>query len=471
MSCKQLPTVQNSVPFNSSDMLTSKRAVIIPVETKSREFHGKLFLAFYLLRLGHPVLLGEQGRLWNYCDLIDPAIYLDKSVASTRVEWFRRCRAMGHKVVSWDEEGLVFFNNWLYRKQRIDPLALDQVSRFFAWGEIQQEAICEEYPQYREKIVLCGNPRFDLLRVEMREFYRPAVESLRKRFGCMLLINTNFAFHNHYKPQDELCQLLARYPIAKEPGYMEKWIAMHREMHEAYLHMVPELLRRFPEHEIVVRPHPSESHEPWLELAKKHPRLHVDATGNVHEWILASEAVVHFNCTTAVESFLLDVPAVAYRPSLYPNYENQLPNSLSVNAFSLEELFSALDKRHKMQECGLWTEEQHEIARKYMIGLTGEMAASRVANQIAELSITLQQLHFSAMKRTVASLKRNWRIVLHAVRARRNQADGYELQKFPGITLQEIRLALKNLMEVQGQPVSISVKPFVKNCFWLLPWE
>jgi surface carbohydrate biosynthesis protein len=458
--------------LKKTDMTSPKRAVIIPVETKSREFHGKLFLAFHLLRLGHPVLLGEQGRLWNYCDLIDPAIYLDKSVASTRVEWFRSCRAMGHEVVSWDEEGLVFFNSWLYRKQRIDPLAFDQVSRFFAWGEIQREAICEEYPQYREKIVLCGNPRFDLLRAEMREFYRPAVESLRKRFGRMLLINTNFAFHNHYKPQEELCQLLARYPIANEPGYMEKWIAMHREMHEAYLQMVPELLRRYPDHEIVLRPHPSESHVPWLELAKIYPRLHVDATGNVHEWILASEAVVHFNCTTAVESFLLDVPAVAYRPSLYPNYENQLPNSLSVNAFSLEELFIALDKRHKIRECGdLWSDKQHEMARIYITGLTGEMAAARVAAQIAELSITLQQPRFSTTQRIVTSIKRSWRIVLHAVRARQNKTDGYELQKFPGISLQEIRAALQNVMEVQGQQVSLSVKPFVKNCFWLLPGE
>ena len=50
----------------------SKLNVIIPVETKARKFHGKLFLALHLLREGHPVLIGEQGRLWDYCDLVEP---------------------------------------------------------------------------------------------------------------------------------------------------------------------------------------------------------------------------------------------------------------------------------------------------------------------------------------------------------------------------------------------------------------
>ena len=448
----------------------NKRAVIIPVETKSREFHGKLFLALHLLRLGHPVLFGEQGRLWNHCDLVEPAIFLDKSVAATRTSWFKRCRGMGHEVVSWDEEGLVFFDSWLYRKQRIDPQAFDQVTRFFAWGEVQRDAICEEYPQFRNKISLCGNPRFDLLRPEMRDFYSPVVEDLRCRFGPMLLVNTNFAFYNHYKSQEEVCQLLARYPIANEPGYMEKWIAMHKEMHEAYLQMVPELVQRFPEHTIVLRPHPSESHAPWLGLAKKHPRLHVDATGNVHEWILASEAVVHFNCTTAVESFLLDVPAIAYRPARYPNYENYLPNALSANAFSLEELFSGLDSRHKMRENGvLWTKDQYDIAGRYMIGLTGKMAAERVANQIAEFAATLPNTGFSKTQRTLALAKRNWRKVLHVIREKRIVSDGYELQKFPGLNEEEIQETFGRLWKVQGQKGTVRIRPFVKNCYWFWP--
>lgn len=447
-----------------------KRPVIIPVETKSREFHGKLWLGLHLLAKGHPVLIGEQPRLWELADLLGPGIYLDKSVAATRADWFARCRAMGHEVVSWDEEGLVFFDEWLYRKQRIEPKAFDQVARFFAWGEVQREAICEEYPQYREKIALCGNPRFDFLRPELRGFYAPRMAELTERFGPMILVNTNFAFHNHYKSPAEVRELLAKYPINNEPGYMDKWIAMHREMHEAYLAMVPEVLERFPDREVVVRPHPSESHAPWRELAKRHPRLHVDSTGNVHEWILASEAVIHFNCTTAVEAFLLGVPAIAYRPKRYPRYENHLPNALSENAFSMPELLSALEGRTTVRERGaLWTAEQWQTAERYMTGLSGATAAERVAEEIVGLSAAGAESRRGARERIWAEAKRGWRVALQAWREYRRPTDGYAAQKFPGIGSEELRETLARMMKLSGIRAGYRLRRFAKNCHWLIP--
>lgn len=450
----------------------NKIPLIIPVETKSREFHGKLFLALHLLKEGHPVLFGEQGRLWDYCDLVAPGIYLDKSVAATRVDWFRRCRAMGHVVASWDEEGLVFFDTWMYRKLRIVPAAFDQVSRFLAWGEVHREAICEEYPQYREKIALCGNPRFDFLRPDLQGFYREATEALRERFGPMILINTNFAFHNHFKRPDELRRMFAIYPLADEPGYLDGWIAMHRDAHEAYLAMVPQLLARYPEHTVVVRPHPSENHAPWLELAKAHPRLTVDATGNVHEWILASEAVVHFNCTTAVEAYLLGVPPIAFRPGRYPRYENPLPYDLSENAFSLEELWCALDARGSLREQGrLWTPAQDRIAARHMEGLAGKTAAMRVCDELVALAGRIPPKPLGARQRGVATAKRLWRRWLHARREALRPSDGYAAQKFPGIDAREICETLARMTAASGVRADYSVNRFAKHCYWLRPRE
>jgi len=448
----------------------NKTAIILPVETKSREFHGKLWMALHLLHAGHPVLFGSQARLWDYADVVEPAIYLDKSVAATRATWFQRCRAMGHNVVSWDEEGLVFFDAWLYRKQRIDPRSFESVARFFAWGEVQRDAICEEYPQFRDTIALCGNPRFDFLRPELRSFYDKAAAELRQRFGPMLLVNTNFAFHNHFKSPEEVQKLLARYPINSEPGYMDKWIAMHREMHEAYLAVVPDILARYPNHAVVVRPHPSESHAPWLELAKQHPRLHVDSSGNVHEWIRASEVVIHFNCTTAVEAYLLDVPAIAYRPKRYPRYENHLPNALSENAFSEAELMVALEGRGSARERGvLWTAEQQATAERYMAGLSGPTAAERITAEIVAQANRIQPRRFSLAERLSASAKRAWRVKLHARREAQVQTDGYSAQKFPGLDEAEIRETMNRMMECSGVRAKYEVRPFAKYCFWLIP--
>ncbi len=447
-----------------------KPTLILPVETKSREFHGKLWLALHLLREGYPVLFGEQSTLWNYCDLLPPSIYLDKSVASTRLDWFRGCRSRGHTVLSWDEEGLVFFDAWLYRKQRIDPEAFALVSRFFTWGEVQREAIAEEYPEFLPAMRPCGNPRFDLLRPELRGFFDAEVAALRQRFGRMLLVNTNFAFHNHFKPKAELQKWMAQYPINDEPGYMDQWIAMHREMHEAYLRMVPELIQRYPGHTIVLRPHPSESHAPWKELAKRHPRLHVDASGNVHNWILASEGVIHFNCTTGVEAYLLGVPAIAYRPKRYPRYENHLPNALSVNAFTDEALWQTLENRATLRESGdLWTKEQDETAGRYITGIDGDSACQRLCREINQAAEAHAPTARSLAGGLAAEAKRHWRNLRARTLRHLKGSDPYIEQKFPGIELREMRETLARLEEASGLRAPCRIRPFAKNVFHLQP--
>lgn len=450
--------------------MSEKTPIVVPVETKSREFHGKLWLAHNLLRSGHPVFFGEQGRMWDYCDLITPGVFLDKSVAATRLDWFKHLKKLGYTLASWDEEGLIFFNAWLYRELRFVPEAFDMLDAFFASGEVQRSAICEEYPQYHEQIALCGNPRFDFLRPDMRDFYKPSVEVLKERFGKMLLVNTNFAFYNHYKSEDELRDMLLRYPVGNDADYMEKWITMHREMHEAYLAMVPKLLEHFPEHTVVLRAHPSESQDPWRDLAKDHPRLHVDLSGNVHEWILASEAVIHFNCTTAVEAYHLDVPPIAYRPKRYPKYENFLPNALSINAFSLEELLEAVEGRATARERGvMWTREQQTHADQYLTGFNEASSAERISTSLIKLAEDFDGDKFTPWQRFFGELKHRWRIRLHAYRERGNNEDGYAKQKFSGLATEEIMETLDRISEVSGIKVKVRVEPYAKNLFWLRP--
>ncbi len=449
-----------------------KKHIIIPVETKSREFYGKLFLSLHFLKKGFPVLFGDQSKLWNYCDLVNNSVYIDKSIASTRVEWFSKCEKIGHEICSWDEEGLVFFEPWMYRKLRIDSKALDKAKIFFAWGEVQRDAILDEYHDVKYKIILSGNPRFDFLRKELRIFYKDKVEFLKRRFGKIILVNTNFAFYNHFKTQEELRSMLALYPLSGEIGYLDGWIAMHRDAHHAYLAMVPELIKKFPEHTIILRPHPSESHAPWKELANKHQRLHVDSTGNVHEWILASEAVIHFNCTTAVEAYLLGVPPIAYRPKRYPRYENPLPYALSENTFSLNELWLALAERKTARERGvLWTKEQDLTVQRHISGFTGKTAAQTICEEIINRMDCLYSSEETWQQGGSKFIKRLWRIILHKYRERCVPSDGYNEQKFPDISSEEINQALFSMMNASGITCSYSISFFAKNCYLLSPAE
>jgi hypothetical protein len=205
-------------------------------------------------------------------------------------------------------------------------------------------------------------------------------------------------------------------------------------------------------------------------LAIKHQRLHVDSTGNVHEWILASEAVIHFNCTTAVEAYLLGVPPIAYRPKRYPQYENPLPYELSENTFSLDELWLALAGRKTARERGvLWTKEQDLTVRHHINGLTGKTAAQTICEEIINHIDCLYSSEITWQQKGSRFIKRLWRILLHKYREQRVPSDGYAEQKMPEITSEEIKQILSAIMNASGMNVSYSIRFFAKNCYLLSP--
>ena len=56
-----------------------------------------------------------------------------------------------------------------------------------------------------------------------------------------------------------------------------------------FIPMLRALSQQHQDHQIVIRPHPSESHDPWRQLAIELPNVSVVYEGNVAEWLLAAE--------------------------------------------------------------------------------------------------------------------------------------------------------------------------------------
>ena len=49
-----------------------------------------------------------------------------------------------------------------------------------------------------------GNPRFDLLRPELRSYFADDVADLRHRYGRYILVNSNFGRLNHLLPAQRI---------------------------------------------------------------------------------------------------------------------------------------------------------------------------------------------------------------------------------------------------------------------------
>ncbi|MHA1368341.1 MAG: surface carbohydrate biosynthesis protein [Promethearchaeota archaeon] len=443
--------------------------MLIPIETKVREAEAKLLLAFHAVIRGFEVVIGNQQVFWDHADLMGRGLYIDKSIAATREQWFQRCKTLGNDIAAWDEEGLVYFNPEMYRKLRVSPSALEQTVVFFAWGNAQKNAISEAFPKWKDKIVPCGNPRFDLLRSDYRAFLLPDAQRIQKRHGRILLINTNFAFYNHYRKPSEVRAMLSAYPLAAVPGYIDGWIETQRKAFDGFSETLSFLSRRFPDHTVLIRPHPSENHDAWRKISAGIPRTKVDASGNVHEWILASDLLIHFNCTTAIEAYLLEVTPIAYRPVIAPEYENPLPNALSIHAFNKEELAETVKmalKHRDVKPFWLHTSEKKEILHQHVSGITEKSSTQAILD-------VMETLGFPApLKRDIKRgvnvfAKKYWRAVLRHIRSFQQKDDGYSLQKFDGLSKQEITEIHKRACKIWPEMAGVRINRVMKDCWHL----
>ena len=87
-------------------------------------------------------------------------------------------------------------------------------------------------------------------------------------------------------------------------------VAMEESNRASLIALMPEMARRFPDHRIILRPHPSEIVENWHAWIGSHDEIEVVREGAAVPWILAAHMLVHTNCTTGVEAVALDKPSI-----------------------------------------------------------------------------------------------------------------------------------------------------------------
>ena len=138
---------------------------------------------------------------------------------------------------------------------------------------------------------------------------------------------------------------------------------------------------------MVVRPHPAENQEPWHAIAAQCNNLHVTNEGNVIPWLIAAKALVHNGCTTAVEAAVLGTPAISYRPVIDDACDFALPNSLSHEAFSLEQLLSEVGAISEGRPCPDNGSARRAILARHIASLEGPLAADRIVSALCDAEI------------------------------------------------------------------------------------
>ena len=463
-------------------MKAVKATLLMPVENQVRELDSKLLLACVAAKSGFSSLIGPRREMHIHISSFPRSIYLAKSMPVHRNIIFKIMRKLGHEIVAWDEEALVHPQAETYYRRRVCPLGIKYVSHLFAWGEDNAE-LWQQYPELPAGVPIhvTGNPRGDLLRSEMRGFYEKDAEELRRAYGHFILINTNFNHVNAFSPDLNLFRPAIK--PGEEPKFGRAAKGMSREyaeglrdhkqaVFEDFQRLIPALEKAFPQHTIVVRPHPTENQDPYHKIAAHCERVRVTNEGNVVPWILAAEAVVHNGCTTGVEAYVTGVPAVSYRATINDFYDlgfYRLPNLLSHQCFDFDELRATLGDilTGKLGPAD-GNERQVHIKRR-LVALDGPLACERMVDMLEEIMEGRSELPRPSVRnrlegRSMSAIRTLIKRVKERLPVSHNRPE-FQRHRYPEVSLEEIRAHISRFQQVLGDSSELKLEQIYDQFF------
>lgn len=420
----------------------------LPIDISARELNGKLWLAVNLIEQGHEVVIGDIS-LHRSIDIFEP----DVIFAHGASDYADDITETGCKILYMDTEGGVFHSKEDYA-DRITPLR-DHVHTFFVWGDTQKRIACDV--GYRN-IKATGNPRFDLLQQGLRDLYKPMSSEIKETHGSFVLVNTNFALANAaFQERTTIDETIDKINSQKD------WVKFK---FIEFIQLIENLSNNLQNRSIVVRPHPSEHHDTYVQAFSEFDNVYVRYKYNVRPWIHAAEAVIHCGCTTGIESALMNTPTFAYQPK-QPSYSQNLPNSVSETVETTTELLRSLNNLNGKHSYEL-TDEQRSNLKKYFHNVD-----CRAAPAIAKSFENIDGAYTGSFSPSVANrLRRVVNVSLGHKNVDRLRQIGikdgwsYSRQKFPYVTESDLHRRIDFLTQFTNvEDVQVSRIRRIENTF------
>jgi len=423
-------------------------AVHVLIEVKARELEGRCLLAFQAALAGRQVFIGRAQQIFDGVDrgVLPAGICVEKSISAAKNERLKLRVKQGHQLVCQDEEsGLLSesYERFLDIRSSDDTLALTEA--VFCWGAHDTAAWRSRYPQFQGKIHNTGSPRVDFWRPEFSPYFSTQVQELRKRYGPYVLVASNFAIANGVVSLNERIAsgwAAGRIKDAIEEDRIRKLYEDDTKMYQSFVELLRDLSSRSLGVQFIVRPHPAERLEPWKEALLGCDNVHVVFEGGISGWVRGSLSVLHNGCTTALESYVGGIPALAFVP-FASDRNREIPNRLSICRSTIDEIAEDIRSLRAGNVLNARTPENDSLVAERLANSTGELAAARIVKVINEIS----GRNFASVKWVRAKILDFELMLRRFVRQRLLRRSNKTDRKFPCLKKREIlevrdRLAL-----------------------------
>lgn len=314
----------------------------------ARDLEGHALVAHHLIhRHGYDVLMSNgDGIERKVLEYRPDAVLFDHFAWDFKVQQARLVKRLGGKVIILPTEGLFQDREGAVRVAGKLHGATRLVDCYLAWGEYVRNAILAESLMDPDRVHTPGCPRFDLYCepfLSMRQSRDALLSSLglKNPQAPFILWATN----TPYASRDPK-EILARYTQrAKYSGSaMQTFIADSVTQFRAHSQVVLDLARRHPEWNFVIKVHPAEWIDPYVELAKQAPNLALAYDAPIHAFLQHCDVLLHRNCTTATEAWMLFKPVVSLEIGQYRGPVRSEYLSGSHSAASVQDVDDAIHR-------------------------------------------------------------------------------------------------------------------------------
>jgi hypothetical protein len=216
---------------------------------------------------------------------------------------------------------------------------------------------------------------------------------------------------------------------------------------------------------IVIRPHPTERHDVYQDIAARSSRVHVTNDGNVVPWILATKAVLHNGCTTGVEAFVMGVPAISYREAVNEEYDHgfyRLPNAVSHQCFNFEQLREMIHQILSEKVGVADGDERHELIGRYLASRNGPLACEKMVDVLAAAKSDQDNDDITSpwmrlQRRLIADGYHLYKRFKPMLPGSHNRPE-FQKHRYPGISLDGMNRKIERLQEILKDTTRIKVE-------------
>ena len=288
------------------------KKVYFLIETKKRELNSHLIVIKELIKRDIECYIVSKKQFLSKIDIIKPGVILLKSIGSRNINFIKKLKKNGHKLVCLDSEGISVLHKKIMR-DRVPEINLRELDYFFCWGNQSSNILQKYFPHLSQKLITTGNPKFDLMKnYKKNNIYTSEVNEIKKKYGKYILFLTMFTVYNPLKRDgfQNKNQSLETIGFKKDEILIKlgkKFYEFQRKNINFFVNSIICTAKEYKNKLIVVRPHPTEDIKFWERKFFRYKNIKVvyDNLDTV-SWLIGSEKNLSINCTTSLESFLLN---------------------------------------------------------------------------------------------------------------------------------------------------------------------